>query len=222
MGATLGQHFMVDEKILDSVVNSAELNGKEIVLEIGPGKGAMTGRLCASAKKVIAIERDSLLASALEGRWDNLEVIDGDALRIDWPSFDKCISNLPYFISKPFILSLLAHEFELAVIVVQEEFAQKLVTSPGSKQYGVVSACTQLCAEIELLDKIPKNAFSPQPKVKSRAVRLRQKKVLEKDFLEGARRLFTRRNQKIGEMRLRDMNPKEIEEYLRAQKWNHD
>jgi len=201
---------MIGERILKRVTDSARLKRGERVLEVGAGEGALTEGLIAGGAKVIAIEKDEELFAVLEGQFPDCELINADALKIDWPPFDKCVSNLPYSISKKFILKLLQQDFKLAVLVLQKEFAEKLAAKPGDKNYGVVSVCAQLCCEVELLDRIPKNAFKPQPKVESRLVRLTPKEKLDRSFLEFITKAFQRRNKKMGDKRVSKLAPKEF------------
>jgi 16S rRNA (adenine1518-N6/adenine1519-N6)-dimethyltransferase len=205
----IGQHFMIDQKVLQKIVDSAKLETEDRILEIGPGGGSLT-KLLSEKCKVNAIEKDQMLFGKLQVSYPRIDFILGDALELEWPPFDKCVSNLPYYISKPFSLKLLQHKFKMAVLVLQEEFAQKLVAKPGEKNYGAVSVCAQLCCDIELLDKVPRNAFKPQPRVNSRIVRLRQKRLLEKGFLDFVASVFQRRNRKLGEFRIRDLTPQDF------------
>jgi len=200
---------MVDQRVLQKIVESARPKTEDRILEIGPGGGALT-KLLSKKCKVNAIEKDRVLFGKLQVSYPRIDFILGDALELDWPPFDKCVSNLPYRISKPFILKLLGHKFKMAVLVLQEEFAQKLVTKPGEKNYGAVSVCAQLCCDIELLDKVPRNAFKPQPRVESCIVRLRQKRILERGFLDFVAALFQRRNKKLGNFRVRDLSPQDF------------
>ncbi len=206
----LGQHFMIDKAVLKRVADSARIRSGETVLEVGPGKGALTKELVMRGASVIAIEKDEELFEGLKDRFPEQRLINADALKAEWPRFDKCVSNLPYLISKKFILKLLKHDFRLAALVLQNEFAEKLSAEPGSRKYGTASVCAQHCCEIELLDRIPKNAFKPQPKVESRIVRLRQKQRLGEGFLEFITRMFQKRNRKRGEKRLFQLTPEEF------------
>lgn len=202
----LGQHFMIDAKFLKRVVEAAGLRKSDEVLEVGAGEGALT-RLLAERCSVISIERDKKLVARFKELHPDLPIIEGDALKVEWPEFDKCVSNLPYSISKRFLLKLLQQDFQLAVLVLQEEFAQKLVAEPGGKDYGVVSVCAQLCCDVELLDRVPRNAFKPQPKVDSRIVRLRRRQRLDRGFLRFVTKLFQSRNRRFKGKRVRDIPP---------------
>jgi len=205
----LGQHFMIDGRFLKLIVDSAELKPKETVLEVGPGEGVLT-KLLLEKCSVTAIEKDEELFMELRDKHRGLPLINGDVLKIEWPRFDKCVSNLPYSISKKFILKLVQHDFESAVIVVQREFAEKLVAKPGEKDYGVVSVCAQLACDVELLDRIPKNAFKPQPKVESQIVRLRKKAKMSQGLIDFVTLQFQTRNKKLGDKRIRDISPSEF------------
>lgn len=205
----LGQHFMVDKNVLRKVVGYAHLDWNDTVLEIGAGEGALTEELRKKCR-VIAIEKDDKLFIKVKEKFPDHKIINGDALKIEWPQFDKCVSNLPYSISKPFVLKLLQHDFQVAVLVLQKEFAEKLAAKPGSKNYGVTSVCAQACCDIELLDKVPRNAFKPQPHVTSQIVRLKLKKTLDRDFLGFVTEVFQLRNKKAGEKRVFQLTPHEL------------
>ncbi|RLG57870.1 MAG: 16S rRNA methyltransferase, partial [Candidatus Hydrothermarchaeota archaeon] len=129
----LGQVFLIDERVLKREVEYAELSSKDVVLEIGSGFGSLTKFLVEKAKKVYAIERDSTLIEVLKSYViaKNLEIIQRDALRITFPEFNKCVSNLPYVISSPITFKLLKHDFEKAILTYQKEFAERLIAKPG-------------------------------------------------------------------------------------------
>ncbi len=200
---------MIDKQVLGRVVDSAQLKQGERVLEIGPGEGALTELLLRKCS-VTAIEKDPAFAGVLNRKFPELKLINADAIKVEWPPFDKCVSNLPYLISKKFLLKLLQHDFELAVLVLQREFAEKLGAKPGDRAYGVVSVCAQACCDVELLDKIPRNAFRPQPRVESQIVRLRKKTSLDEGFTGFVTKTLQNRNKKCGEKRVRDLSPAEL------------
>ncbi len=208
--AKLGQHVMVDKRVLERIADSAQIRKGDRVLEIGAGDGILTEELVNRGAHVIAIEIDGRLFESLRARFPSQQLINADALRVRWPPFDKCVSNPPYSISKKLILKLLQHNFKLGVLTLQKEFAEKLAAKPGEKKYGVVSVCTQLCCDIELLGRIPRNAFRPQPKVDSRLVRLTTRLRLDTGFLSFVREMFQKRNKKVGARRVRELRPEDF------------
>ena len=133
----LGQNFLTDPSIIQSQVEFANLTNRDTVLEIGAGLGNLTLELSAHARKVITIEKDKKLGGYLKTIVpDNVELIIGDALDLDFPRFDKIVANLPYKISSPLSFKLMDYEFESAILMYQREFADRIVASPGSKKYG--------------------------------------------------------------------------------------
>lgn len=168
----LGQNFLIVEDVIQREVERAEIKESETVLEIGPGLGVLTDKLAKKAKKVYAIEKDSRIIEILkrEYRWDNVELIHGDALKIDFPEFDKIVSNLPYQISSPITFKLLKYDFKRAVLIYQLEFAQRMVAKPGDKNYSRLSVMVQAKANVELVERIGRGAFYPKPKVDSAVI----------------------------------------------------
>jgi 16S rRNA (adenine1518-N6/adenine1519-N6)-dimethyltransferase len=165
------QHFLIDEKVLGRIIEYGRLNSSDTVLEIGAGYGNLTEKLARKAGKVIAIEVDPELASSLN-RFENVDLIIGDALEQDFPHFNKVISNLPYSISSPVTFKLLEHEFDQGILMYQHEFAQRMVANPGGKDYGRLSITVQYRANVEILEVVPRRAFSTPPKVDSAIIRL--------------------------------------------------
>jgi len=165
------QHFLIDKRVLSRIVGYGRLNSSDTVLEIGAGYGNLTGELAGKAGKIIAIEADPELAATLN-RWENVEVITGDALKIEFPPFNKVISNLPYSISSPVTFKLLRYKFEFGILMYQYEFAKRMVALPDSEDYGRLSIAVQYYADAEILEIVPKSAFSTQPEVSSAIVRL--------------------------------------------------
>lgn len=170
----LGQHFLADHRVAERIVGYAQLRGDETVLEVGPGKGALTRLLAAQAERVIAIEKDPEMVDFLEdeGLPDNVELVLGDALKGELPAFDKAVSNVPYGISSDVVFRLLAADFELAVLTFQREFAQRLGARPGTEDYGRLTVNAFVKARVEVLEHIPAGAFRPRPRVASAVVRL--------------------------------------------------
>lgn len=168
----LGQHFLVDERVARRQVERAAIRSDETVLEVGPGLGVLTRILATHAKRVIAIEKDRRLANALVGLGDHVEVVQGDAVRLEWPPFDVMVSNLPYTISSPVTFKLLDHPFDRAILMFQKEFAERLVARAGTKDYSRLTVNVAHRAACEILERVPRTAFHPQPRVDSAVVRL--------------------------------------------------
>jgi len=200
-----GQQQVVDASILERMADYAELSRDDVVLEIGAGVGNLTLLLAQRVGKVIAVERDKMFAKILKKRLKNhpnVELLCGDALRIQLPEFKKVVSNLPYSISSDITFRLLEHKFELAVLMYQREFAERLVATPGSEDYSRLTVNVHYQAFAELLDEVPPAAFFPQPKVISSIVRLRPREPPfevkdEQIFFNVVRALFQHRRQRV-------------------------
>lgn len=166
----LGQHFLSDPGILGRIVDALDPIPGETVLEIGPGKGSLTAALLARGLKVIAIEKDRRLAGALAR--DNLTVLEGDALRLEWPRVPKVVGNIPYYITSPLIDKALTPPLpERVVFLVQAEVADRLAAQPGGKTYGALSIGVQAVCRVEKLFTVAPGSFRPAPKVRSAVVR---------------------------------------------------
>jgi 16S rRNA (adenine1518-N6/adenine1519-N6)-dimethyltransferase len=165
------QHFLIDEQVLGRIIEYSHLNSSDTVLEIGAGFGNLTEKLARKAGKVIAIEVDPELASSLN-RFENVEVIVGDAMKQDFPYFNKVISNLPYSISSPVTFKLLDYKFDMGVLMYQHEFAKRMVATADNKDYGRLSIAVQYRANVEIIEVVPRLAFSAPPQVNSAIVRL--------------------------------------------------
>lgn len=173
----LGQHFMVDGRVLQREVEYAGVEGKE-VLEVGAGTGNLTKVIAEKAERVIAVEKDRQLLPVLFAelsRYGNVEVVCADILKMDIPSVDVIISNVPYSISSPLVFRLPEAEFSHAVLCMQREFVDRMVAMPGTPEYSRLSVMAQLQFEIEVLEYVPRMAFRPMPKVDSAIVRLRKR-----------------------------------------------
>jgi len=160
--------------ILARIADALDPQPGETVLEIGPGRGTLTDVLLGRGLKVIAIERDRALAAALETR-ENLTVITGDALKLDWHRYGaaKVIGNIPYYITSPLIDKALVPPIpERVVFLVQNEVADRLASPPGSKTYGALSVGVQAVARVEKLFTVAPGAFRPPPKVRSALIRM--------------------------------------------------
>jgi 16S rRNA (adenine1518-N6/adenine1519-N6)-dimethyltransferase len=178
-GRRLGQHFLVRRSILEQIATAACQDPTKIVVEIGPGKGALTEYLIKSALHVHAIELDQVLVSYLREKFrdsDRLTVHHADVLRTDLAQWGpiQVAGNLPYYITSPIIERVLALGANLlnAVFLVQKEVADRIVAQPGSRDYGYLSVQVQVYSEPKYLMTVPPNAFKPPPKVDSAVVTL--------------------------------------------------
>jgi len=195
------QHFLIDEKVLGRIIEYGQLNSSDTVLEIGAGYGNLTEKLARKAGKVIAIEADAELASSLN-RFNNVEVFIGDALKLDFPYFNKVVSNLPYSISSPVTFKLLEYEFDMGILMYQYEFAKRMVAAPGSKDYGRLSIAVQYRANVQIMEVVPRLAFSAPPEVNSAIIRLiprlRPYEVKDENFfMKFIRAAFSQRRKKL-------------------------
>ncbi|MFQ6051357.1 MAG: 16S rRNA (adenine(1518)-N(6)/adenine(1519)-N(6))-dimethyltransferase RsmA [Candidatus Hydrothermarchaeota archaeon] len=170
----LDQHFLIDESIINEQVEFANLSKKDLVLEIGPGLGFLTKKLCEKAGKVIAIESDERLIPLLKNEIssNNFELIKGDVLSVEIPRFTKCVSNLPYSISSQLTFLLLDKNFDLSVLMYQREFAERMMSIHGSRNYSRLSVSVQVKADVEYLRTVPPWSFFPRPKIHSALVRI--------------------------------------------------
>lgn len=197
----LGQNFLIDEKPVERLVELANLRDCDEVLEAGSGNGILTHALAEAGVRVTSFEIDVKLAS-IAGyrlrRYPNAKVVNGDVLKADWPDFNKAVSSIPYSISRGFVKRLFAHEFELAVLLVQEEFAQKLASQPGDGNYRMVSALAQSTCKIEFFDIVKPESFRPQPRVKSRIITLRQEMPASQEYIDFLIRVFNHKNKLLG------------------------
>ncbi|WP_461866966.1 16S rRNA (adenine(1518)-N(6)/adenine(1519)-N(6))-dimethyltransferase RsmA [Thermococcus sp.] len=199
--SNLGQNFLIVEDIVKREVERADIKKNEDVLEIGPGLGILTNELSKKAKRVYAIEKDPRIVEILrkEYSWENVELIHGDALKIQLPEFDKVVSNLPYQISSPITFKLLRHDFKRAVLIYQLEFAKRMVAKPGDRNYSRLSLMVQAKAYVKLVEKIGRGAFYPKPKVDSAVIIIEPKPEEEQITLNEnlVRALFQHRRKKV-------------------------
>jgi len=168
----LDQHFLIDRKVLERIIELSEINEKDIVLEIGAGRGELTKLLAEKAGKVIAVEKDKCLFEELKKLNRNIESIYGNALAFKFPEFNKVVSNIPYSISEPLVQKLIYYDFELAVLLVPEKFSRILAGEKKTKLTLIVNTFFH----IKTYDKIPPEKFFPKPRVMSRIVLLKPKK----------------------------------------------
>jgi 16S rRNA (adenine1518-N6/adenine1519-N6)-dimethyltransferase len=199
-----GQNYLVNTDVLSRIIQSSELSKNDTVLEIGAGIGTLTIPLAKEAKKVFAVEKDEKIAAILirrlkELKISNVNVLVGDATKIDLPDANKVVSNLPYKISSPITFKLLEKPFEMAILMYQWEFAERMIASHGDPNYSRLSVMMYFYADVEMLFKVSKNDFFPKPKVSSAVIKMIPKNKLEVDdfFIKVARALFQHKKKKI-------------------------
>jgi 16S rRNA (adenine1518-N6/adenine1519-N6)-dimethyltransferase len=172
-----GQHFLRDPNILEVIGRLAELGPDDVVLEIGPGEGVLTRYLAVRVRLVHAVEIDRTLEPALGGLGENVDVVFGDALRIDLPQdATKLVANLPYNVATPLVVESLDQlpNIRLWCVMVQREVADRLFAQPGTKDYGAVSVLVQLATERTGFHPVSRTVFRPQPNVDSALVAFRR------------------------------------------------
>lgn len=203
----LGQNFMVEPSVFPRLSDYAAVGKGDAVLDAGAGFGFLTRFLAAKCKSVIAVEKDPHIAEVLREQLSglaNVTVIKGDLFKAALPEFNRVIAIPPYYLSSRLVMWLLERKVECAVLVLQREFANRLVAAAGSEAYGWLAVVACHDAQIELLDAVPKAMFYPQPEVDSVIVRLAPWKMVpfevkdEAFFRRMVRCLFTQRNKKLG------------------------
>lgn len=207
----LGQNFLLDDNVVRRAVELAELGPGDTVLEIGPGLGNLTEELLKTGAKVVAVEQDPAFCKFLARRFgDRVELIQADAVKAFLPKFNKVVSNLPYQISSPITFKLLDLGFDVAVLMVQREFAERMVAKPGTADYGRLTVGVYYRAECKIMLDVPRNSFWPQPKVDSSVVRLIPRREPpfkvkdEKVFFEVTKAIFSHRRKKLSNSLLVD------------------
>ncbi len=198
----LGQHFLADRAAAARIVEELGDLSQATVLEIGPGRGAITSLLAKGTRRLIAIELDRVLAAQLRMKfalYPNMEIIEADILAVDFdglfaakpgstrpginhaPAKVRVVGNLPYFITSDILLRLFKYRkyFDTMLLMVQREVAERLAAEPGNSEYGLLSATAQLYSKVENVFTLPPGAFAPPPKVHSSVVRLTLEPRLE-------------------------------------------
>ncbi|KAJ1291044.1 hypothetical protein BS78_02G289400 [Paspalum vaginatum] len=206
-----GQHLLTNPRVLDAIARRASICPGDTVLEVGPGTGNLTARLLAShAARVAAVEVDPRMVEAVTARAaalglaDKLTVIAGDAVEVEFPEFDACVANIPYGISSPLIAKLLfgRYRFRTATLLLQKEFARRLVAAPGDGEYNRLAANVRLVADVRLLMEVSKRDFVPMPRVDSSLVEIRPRDAAPGvdvgEWLAFTRVCFGQKNKTLG------------------------
>ncbi|EQC36867.1 dimethyladenosine transferase [Saprolegnia diclina VS20] len=185
---SLGQHLLVNEGILQDIIDASHLRPTDHVLEVGPGTGNLTLLLLGVAERVTCVEYDHRMVAQLEARFPNeiasakLTILRDDFAKFDLRSIDPidmCVANIPYNISSPIVAKLLSQKVDpklrASVLMVQDEFALRLMATAGHKNYSRLSVNTAFQANISTVVKVPRKHFVPPPKVDSRVIKIERK-----------------------------------------------
>jgi 16S rRNA (adenine1518-N6/adenine1519-N6)-dimethyltransferase len=210
---SLGQHFLSDAGVIRRIVEAVSPGPSDVIIEIGPGTGAITFPLAAEAGYVCAIEADSRMVASLntDDKPDSLSIVEGDALTIDWDHLIdstleeweetvgessavprvRIVGNLPYYISTPILQLLISSRVRIfdITVMLQDEVVDRIASPPGSREYGYLTVLAQFYCKVEKLFEVPPSAFKPAPAVRSAVVRLT---ILERPavVLENEERYF--------------------------------
>jgi len=193
----LGQHFLASENVAKSIVSAAKLTKNDIVLEIGTGRGILVPLLCNKAKKVISIEYDKVLyhdAALKFSNISNLTLKHGNGFKTN-EKFSVFVSNLPYSQSRKAIEWLIQKNYSKAVIMVQEDFAKKLLNN--QKNHKAISVLVNYATDIVPILNVKKTNFFPQPKVHSTVIKLTRKKSVSKNLIQTVHKLFSYRRKTL-------------------------
>ncbi|MBO4293300.1 MAG: 16S rRNA (adenine(1518)-N(6)/adenine(1519)-N(6))-dimethyltransferase RsmA [Clostridia bacterium] len=191
---SLGQNFLINKEVLETIVNSAEITSNDLVIEIGPGLGTLTEFLLEKAKKVICVELDENMVKVLQDRfllYKNLEIINEDVLKLDLNQIIKderqkqeidnvkIVANLPYYITTPIVMKLLEDKLDIEsiTIMIQKEVADRLIDKPGGKNCGAITYSINYYSEPEGIIEVDKSSFIPEPEVTSKVLKLKIRKT---------------------------------------------
>lgn len=229
-----GQNFLIDDNILDEISASACINDDELIIEIGPGLGNLTSYLLKKSRYVLLVEIDNNMIEILNDRFKentNYSLINEDILKVDLDekiskieedlnfSFKKVkvVANLPYYITTPILFKLLqdSKRVDEIVVMVQKEVADRMVASPKSKDYGILSVMIKYLADAEIIIKVPKEAFIPSPNVTSSVIKLVKNKKYECDDEE---KLFKLIHHAFAQRRKKMINSLESSKFLNLDK----
>lgn len=211
---SLGQNFLIDDSVLNDIVDGAEVNKEDFIIEIGPGVGTLTRELLEKAKRVCAVELDSDLIPILKEElkeFNNFDLINKDVLQVDMKSIigeeqsTKLVANLPYYVTTPIITKLITGDcnFKSLTIMIQKEVAERIVSKPDCKEYGSLSILVQYYCDVKAIRTVSPSSFIPQPKVDSMVIRLdklkepRVKVIDEKLFFRVVRESFNMRRKTL-------------------------
>lgn len=190
---SLGQNFLIDDNVIESIIESSEIEKEDLIIEIGPGLGVLTERLLKKSDNVIVIELDKRMISILKNRFclnKNLTIINDDVLKVNLEELIKnrkqqnkinkvkIVANLPYYISTPIIMKLLENKLEIneIIVMVQKEVAERLSAKTGEREAGAITYAVEYYAQATKIIDVPKESFIPSPKVESQVIKLEVRK----------------------------------------------
>lgn len=199
---SLGQNFLINENVIDTIIESANINKEDLIIEIGPGLGTLTSRLLEKAGKVICVELDTRMIQILEDRfklYNNFELIHDDILKVnlqkiinsnvgeddhscpsqkEYLKHVKIVANLPYYITTPIIMKLLEEKLNIdsITVMIQKEVADRLIALPGKKNTGAITYSVYYYAEANKIMDVENNSFIPEPNVTSTVIKLNVRK----------------------------------------------
>lgn len=190
---SLGQNFLIDDNVIESIIESSKIEKEDLIIEIGPGLGVLTDRLLKKSDNVVVIELDKRMVSILKNRFclnKNLEIINEDVLKVDLEELIKnkkqqnkinkvkIVANLPYYISTPIIMKLLENRLEISeiIVMVQKEVAERLSAKTGEREAGAITYAVEYYAQATQIIDVPKESFIPSPKVESQVIKLEVRK----------------------------------------------
>jgi len=228
---SLGQHYLVDPEVISRIVELAQINPSDRVLEIGTGKGALTRELAGlgAGFEGYEVDRRNYEETLAAVREKEADINLGDAFE-QRPSFDVLVSSLPYSESGKFIEWLCGADFERAIVVLQEDFVRKIMVRPGARDYRGISALAQIAFDIKVLERVNRKSFAPQPNVNSVIVSFTPKLRVSDEEAAKVMRLFSLRRRQVdsaltelgmggggrGRRRVYSLTPEEVHELCRA------
>lgn len=233
---SFGQNFLIDDNVLQNIIESANVKAEDTVVEIGPGLGNLTHYILEKGAKVIAFEIDPDMINILQDRFEqnsNLEIVNKDILKVNMLEYlidkkVKIIANLPYYITSPIIFKLLEYRknIESITIMIQKEVAERLVATPHSKDYGVLTINTNCIANVKKMFNVPNTSFIPAPNVTSAVVQIIPDEAKEKElgikdeeqFKELVKKSFSARRKKLSNslqnIGIKNMSKQDIEKMI--------
>lgn len=197
---SLGQNFLIDNNVVESIIEGSNVQENDLVIEIGPGLGTLTSFLLEKAKKVICVELDPKMINILNDRfklYENFELLHDDILKVNLKKIIeeekqnskinnvKIVANLPYYITTPIIMKLLEEQLDLEsiTVMVQKEVGDRLIATPGDKETGAITYTVYYYANSESILEVPKDSFIPEPEVTSEVIRLNIRKDAPVDVI---------------------------------------